>query len=71
MTVDAIWTFSSLEDLHNLFGWQEYLVLASTLLASVLIGAFFAWKGQNSTNEYLSASKEMGLFSVTMSLACR
>ena len=65
------WPFRSLSDLHSLFGWAEYAVLASTLLVSVAIGAYFAWRGQRSTAEYLSASRQMSLFPMTMSLACR
>ena len=67
----AKWTFESLSDLHDLFGWEEYLVLASVLLISVLIGLYWAWKGQRTTSEYLTASRQMTLFPMTMSLACR
>lgn len=52
------------------FGWEEYIVLASTLLFSALIGVFFAWRGQKSTQEYLLANKQMGMFPTTMSIAC-
>ena len=52
------------------FGWEEYLVLSSTLIISALIGVFFAWRGQHSTSEYLLASKQMSLFPTTMSIAC-
>ena len=44
--------------------------MASTLLCSVLIGLVFAWRGQNSTREYLLASKQMSVFPTTMSIAC-
>ncbi len=64
------WPFSGLSDLHSLFGWEEYSVLASVLLVSVSIGAYFAWRGQRSTAEYLSASRQMSLFPTTLSLAC-
>lgn len=65
------WTFTSLSNLHDLFQWEEYVVLSSVLLLSVLIGVYFAWRGQKSTDEYLNASKQMTLFPMTMSLACR
>ena len=52
------------------FGWEEYLVLSSTLAISALIGVFFALRGQHSTSEYLLASKQMSLFPTTMSIAC-
>ena len=64
------WNFNSLSELHGQFGWEEYVVLASTLLISALIGVYWAWKGQNSTAEFLMASKQMTLFPMTMSLAC-
>ena len=65
------WAFSVLGDLHALFGWEEYLVLSILLLVSLAIGGYFAWRGQRSTSEFLMASKEMTLFPMTMSLACR
>ena len=34
----GIWSFSSLSELHERFGWEEYLVLSAVLLISVLIG---------------------------------
>ena len=64
------WNFKNLAELHDKFGWEEYLVLAITLLISALIGIYWAWKGQNSTSEFLMASKQMTLFPTTMSLAC-
>ena len=65
------WSFSNLSELHQKFGWEEYVVLFSTLLISVLIGVYWAYKGQNTTSEFLMASKQMTLFPTTMSLACR
>ena len=64
-------SFSDLSELHEKFGWEEYVVLCVTLLISVLIGVYFACKGQNTTSEFLMASKQMTLFPTTMSLACR
>ena len=52
------------------FGWEDYLVLAFTLLCSALIGVLFAWRGQTSTAEYLLANKQMSVFPTTMSIAC-
>ena len=65
------WTFSTLAELHAKFGWEEYVVLATTLLISAMIGIYFAVKGQNTTSEFLMASNQMTLFPTTMSLACR
>ena len=71
MADNSVWSFSSLSELHDRFGWEEYLVLTSTLVISVLIGIYFAWRGQRTTSEFLMASKQMTLFPMTMSLACR
>ena len=65
------WTFSNLAELHAKFGWEEYVVLATTLLISAMIGIYFAFKGQNTTAEFLMASGQMTLFPTTMSLASR
>ena len=65
------WTFSNLAELHAKFGWEEYVVLSTTLLISAMIGIYFAFKGQNTTAEFLMASGQMTLFPTTMSLACR
>ncbi len=71
MTEKLEWTFSSLAELHEKFGWEEYVVLAAILAISALIGVYWAYRGQNSTSEFLMASKQMTLFPTTMSLACR
>ena len=52
-----------------LFGWVDYLLFGLTLLASLLIGIYHAWRGSNSTSEYLLGGKMMGVFPVAMSLA--
>ena len=65
------WSFTTLEELHAKFGWEEYVVLSVTLIISALIGVYFACRGQNSTAEFLMASQQMTLFPTTMSLACR
>ena len=72
MKVKFVCSFVALYDLPFVveFGWEEYLVLSSTLIISALIGVFFAWRGQHSTSEYLLASKQMSLFPTTMSIAC-
>ena len=54
-----------------LFGWVDYLLFGLTLLASLLIGVYHAWRGSNSTSEYLLGGKMMGVFPVAMSLAAR
>ena len=58
----------SKEDLIESFGWEEYLVLFLMLLISMLIGLYFAWKGQRSNAEYLLGGRRMGVFPVSMSL---
>ena len=64
------WNFNSLEELHAKFGWEEYIVLACILLIYVFIGVYWARRGQNTTSEFLMASKQMSLFPTAMSLAC-
>ena len=59
-----------LSSLHSQFGWEEYVVLIAILLFSALIGVFFACCGQSNTQEFLLASKQMGLFPTTVSIAC-
>lgn len=54
-----------------LFGWVDYLLFASTLLLSLMIGVYHAWRGGNSTSEYLMGGKSMGIFPIAMSLAAR
>lgn len=54
-----------------LFGWVDYFLFALTLLVSLLIGVYHAWRGGNSTSEYLLAGKSMGVFPIAMSLAAR
>lgn len=65
------WDFSSLGELHDRFGWEEYLVVTATLLISLLMGIYFAWRGQHTTHKYLHGSKKLTMFPITMSLACR
>ncbi|XP_032776975.2 sodium-coupled monocarboxylate transporter 1 [Daphnia magna] len=60
---------SALSRHQLLFGWVDYLLFASTLLVSLLIGVYHAWRGGNSTSEYLMGGKSMGIFPIAMSLA--
>ena len=54
-----------------LFGWVDYFLFALTLFVSLLIGVYHAWRGNNSTSEYLMGGKTMGVFPIAMSLAAR
>jgi len=56
------------EELIPYFGAANYAVFAAMLLISAAIGAFFWWKGQKSTEEFLMASKSMGTLPMTLSL---
>jgi hypothetical protein len=64
------WGFSTLDELQGFFGLADYAVLVIVLLLSVLIGVIFAWRGQRSTDDYLTASGDMSMFPMTLSLAC-
>lgn len=52
----------------------DYTVFGLLLLASALIGVFFAFcakQKQNTTTEYLMGGKQMGIFPISMSLMAR
>jgi len=54
------------------FGWADYLIFTLTLVLSLLIGVYFAWRGAaSSTSEYLLGGKSMGIFPIAMSFAAR
>lgn len=56
----------------NHFGWVDYLLFGLSLLITVLIGIYHAWRGAgNSTAQYLLGGKAMGMFPIAMSLAAR
>lgn len=58
----------------RVFGWLDYTVFGAMLLASSLIGiyfAFFARRKQDNTAEYLMGGKTMGVLPVSMSLIAR
>lgn len=62
---------NSAESHQLFFGWVDYLLFALTLLVSLLIGVYHAWRSNNSTSEYLMGGKSMGIFPIAMSLAAR
>lgn len=62
---------TAMTDQQLLFGWVDYFVFSVTLLVSLLIGVYHAWRGANSTSEYLLGGKSMGVFPIAMSLAAR
>lgn len=53
------------------FGWIDYLVFGLTLSASALIGVYYAWRGVNSTSEYLMGGKQMKILPVAISISAR
>lgn len=56
------------------FDAADYVVFSALLIASAMIGVFFAFcakRKQNTTAEYLLGSKEMGIFPLSMSLCAR
>jgi len=54
------------------FGWADYLIFTLTLVLSLLIGVYHAWRGAaSSTSEYLLGGKSMGIFPIAMSFAAR
>ena len=58
----------SKEELISKFTWPNYAVFFLMLLVSAAIGVYFWWKGQNSTSEFLMASRSMGTLPMTFSL---
>ena len=56
------------DELIPFFGIANYAVFGAMLLVSAAIGVFFWWRGQNSTEEYLMASRSMGTIPMTLSL---
>lgn len=65
--VDGIRLYNK-EELIDKFGWEEYLIFSLMLLISLLIGVYFAWKGQKNNAEFLLGGKNMGTLPMTMSL---
>lgn len=55
-------------ELIDKFDAANYVVFALMLLVSILIGAFFWWKGQNTTEQFLMGGRQMGTFPMTLSL---
>ncbi len=52
------------------FSLIDYLVFGSLLVASSLIGVFFAWKARHAKNaeHYFTGGRKLAVFPVTMSL---
>lgn len=68
--------FAKMDNFHDYpyFAALDYVVFVVMLLASALIGiyfAFFAKQKQNTTAEYLLGGKKMGIFPISMSLISR
>jgi len=54
------------------FAWGDYLIFSLTLIASLLIGIYHAYKGAgSSTTNYLLGGKMMAIFPIAMSLSSR
>jgi sodium-coupled monocarboxylate transporter 8/12 len=56
------------EELIPKFGVVNYVVFAAMLFVSAVIGAYFWWRGQKNTEEFLMASRSMGTFPMCLSL---
>ncbi len=68
----VIATVSAMIELVLYFSWPDYLIFSLTLLSSLLIGIYHAWKGAgSSTTNYLLGGKKMAVFPIAMSLASR
>lgn len=54
----------------KVFSVWDYLVFVGLLVASSLIGVFFAWRGRKnpSSDQFFTGNRKLGLFPVTMSL---
>ena len=59
------------EELIEKFGWEEYFILGLMLGVSLVIGIYFAWKGQKNNSQFLLGGKNMGMIPMTMSLVAR
>jgi len=71
-TVDKRSLEIMMEDPSLYFGWVDYLIFTLTLVLSLLIGVYHAWRGAaSSTSEYLLGGKSMGIFPIAMSFAAR
>lgn len=55
MNSDVHQTLITLSDLHAKFGWEEYIVLATTLAISGLIGVFWAWRSRKEESKLMNA----------------
>ncbi len=61
-----------MDESSNHFGLVDYLIFTITLMLSLFIGVYHAWRGAgNSTNEYLFGGKMMGTLPIALSLAAR
>ena len=58
----------SKEELIPKFGVVNYVVFAAMLFVSAVIGAYFWWRGQKNTEEFLMAGRSMGTFPMCLSL---
>ena len=61
-------TLFTKQELVEKFGWEEYAILSAMLLISLLIGLYFAFKGQRSNADYLLGGKQMGVLPMAFSL---
>jgi len=54
--------------LKKQFYWSNYAVLVFTVGISILIGVYFAYKGQKTNDEYLMANRSMSVWPIALSL---
>ena len=59
------------EESVRYFAWADYLVFGLTLLISLLVGVYHAYRGVNTTSDYLLGGRKMSQFPIAMSLAAR
>jgi sodium-coupled monocarboxylate transporter 8/12 len=60
--------FNEMVQTVNYFHAFDYVVFASMLIISALIGIYFAYRGQHSTSELLTGNRSMGVMPVSISL---
>ena len=54
----------SREELREKFGLLNYLVFSAMLLLSALIGIFYCWRGNRTTEDFLLASRSVIISSI-------
>lgn len=50
------------------FHWLDYAIFGATLLVSLLIGVFYAFKGKATTSDFLIGDRKMPVIPTALSL---